>query len=91
MALVLVCRLAVSRDYFPTKPTRTPNRRAELTYPRDGGEAAKAPCCPLIIGLTILDAVAINANVLNVNLDVPIDLSSSTIVDAKVPVSFQST
>lgn len=51
------------------------SRCAELTYPRDGGEATKALCCPLITSLAILDVVAINTNVLSVNLDVPIDLS----------------
>lgn len=40
----------------------------------------KEPCCPLIAGLADLDAavcvcLAINANLLGLNLDVPVDLS----------------
>ncbi|KAF0911669.1 hypothetical protein E2562_011671 [Oryza meyeriana var. granulata] len=59
------------------------------------GKPAKGPCCPLIAGLADLDAavcvcLAINANVLGVNLDVPVDLSLLlNYCGCKVPSGFQ--
>uniref|UniRef100_A0A0E0L6S5 Bifunctional inhibitor/plant lipid transfer protein/seed storage helical domain-containing protein n=1 Tax=Oryza punctata TaxID=4537 RepID=A0A0E0L6S5_ORYPU len=55
----------------------------------------KEPCCPLIAGLADLDAavcvcLAINANVLGVNLDVPVDLSLLlNYCDCKLPAGFK--